>query len=226
MSQCRILVADPLTIFRASVRALLAREGEFVVTEAADLDELLARAADEQPDIALVDHDLPPAGGIEAVRRLRLVADCRTVVWSLDPTREGILAAVNAGAHGYLHKAITTNGLVRSMHAAAIGETPLPRNLTTKMIDALHEFEERRRTRDVAAELSARQREVLELLARGARNKEIASMLSISEFTAKRHVQNILHKLNVPSRREAGRLYSSALRRDDSALLPLAGSAA
>ncbi|HEX4929117.1 MAG TPA: response regulator transcription factor [Gaiellaceae bacterium] len=226
MSQCRILVADPLAIFRASVRALLSREGEFVVSEAADLDEVLAQAAAEPPDIALIDHDLPPAGGVEAVRRLREAVGCRTVVWSLEPTREGILCAVNAGAHGYLHKAISTHGLVRSMYAAAAGETPLTRSLTTKMIDALHEFEERRRTRDVAAELSARQRQVLELLARGARNKEIATALSISEFTAKRHVQNILHKLNVPSRRDASRLYSSSLRRDEPSLTPAAGSAA
>lgn len=223
MSACRVVVADPLPLFRSSVRALLAREWDFVLCEAADTAELLELAERERPDVALVDLELPPGGGIEAVRRLTEAVPCRAVVWGFSPPHESVLEAVHAGAHGFLHKEMSPAGLVRAIRAAAGGEAPLTRALTTKIVDALHEVEQRRRTRGITASLSAREREVLELLARGARNKQIAAALAISEFTVKRHVQNILHKLGVSSRREAGWLYADSLQRE--VLLPV-GSAA
>jgi DNA-binding NarL/FixJ family response regulator len=82
------------------------------------------------------------------------------------------------------------------------------------MIDAVHGLEERDRVRERAVVLSAREREVLALVARGARNRQIAEALSISEFTVKRHMQNILHKLNLPSRMADGLFYRSAFESD------------
>ena len=95
------------------------------------------------------------------------------------------------------------------------GEAPLSRDLASLMIDALHGSEERVRARDRAGILSSREREVLDLVAQGARNKQIASMLTISEFTAKRHVQNILQKLELPSRRAAATFYLTAFGPED-----------
>ena len=203
MNRTRIVVADPLEIFRSGVRNLLARESVFAVGEAGSLGELMDSLEERPPDIVLIDLELPPAGGVEAVRELAKRCSAYTIVWSFQPTREAVLAAVRAGAHGFLHKEISPEGLVRALRGVVQGEAPLSRDLASLMIDALHGLDERSRARDRAAVLSPREREVLDLLARGARNKQIAAALVISEFTVKRHVQNILQKLELPSRRAA-----------------------
>jgi two-component system, NarL family, response regulator NreC len=206
----RILVADPLRIFRAGVSILLARESDFEVIEAATLDEVLSAVDGDCPDIALIALELPPLGGVAAVQRLAKRCSTYTIVWSFEPSRDTVLSAVRAGAHGYLHKAISPDGLVRSLRGVVQGEAPLSRDLATLMIDALHGMDERAGARTRAAVLSSREREVLDLVANGARNKQIAATLLISEFTVKRHVQNILQKLELPSRRAAATFYGTA----------------
>lgn len=210
MRRTRILIADSLPIFRAGVRNLLSREGDFEVIEAANLDEVVTAVSENFPDIALVDLNLPPSGGVTAVARLAERCPTHTIVWSFEASRETVLAAIRAGASGYLHKEISPAGLVRSLRGVVRGEAPLARDLATLMIGALHGLEERDRVRERAAVLSAREREVLAHVARGARNRQIAQALLISEFTVKRHMQNILHKLGLPSRRAAGAFYRSA----------------
>ena len=214
MRRTRVLVADPIAIFRSGVTTLLERESDFDVVEAADLDQLLDAVEDECPDIALVDLDLPPSGGVTAVTELADRCSTYTIVWSFEPTRASVLAAVRAGASGYLHKEISPVGLVRSLRGAIHGEAPLSRDLAALMIDAVHGLEERERVRERAGVLSARERDVLDLVARGARNREIADALSISEFTVKRHMQNILQKLGLSSRRAAAAFYLSAFELD------------
>jgi two-component system nitrate/nitrite response regulator NarL len=206
----RILVADPLRIFRAGVRTLLARESDFEVVEAGSLDEVLAAIEGDCPDIALIDLELPPLGGVAAVQRIARQCSTYTIVWSFEPTRETVLSAVRSGAHGFLHKEISPDGLVRALRGAVQGEAPLSRDLASLMIQALHGMDARATARDRAAVLSAREREVLDLVAQGARNKQIATSLVISEFTVKRHVQNILQKLELPSRRAAATFYGTA----------------
>lgn len=217
MKRTRVLVADPLAIFRSGVRGLLAREGDFEVVEAASLPEVIQAVAHDCPDIALIDLDLPPGGGVAAVTRLSEQCSTRTIVWSFDPSRESVLAAIRAGAIGYLRKEISAPGLVRSLRGSARGEAPLSRDLATLMIEAIHGLEERVRAREQAALLSAREREVLDLVAKGARNKQIATALYISEFTVKRHVQNILQKLGVPSRGAAAAFYRSTFGPEEAA---------
>lgn len=218
MRRTRILVADSLTIFRAAVRNLLARESDFEVVEAASFEEVVRSIDDKCPDIALIDLDLPPHGGVEAVAELAERCPAYTIVWSFEPSRETVLAAIRAGATGYLHKEISPAGLVRSLRGVVHGEAPLSRDLASLMIDAIHGLEERDRVRERASVLSAREREVLELVAQGARNKQIAAALTISEFTVKRHMQNILQKLGLPSRRAAAAFYRSAFSPEVAAL--------
>lgn len=218
MRRTRILVADSLQIFRAGVRNLLARESGFEVVEAGTLDEVLAAVEPDCPDIALVDLELPPLGGVAAVQRLARRCSTHTIVWSFEPSRETVLSAVRAGADGFLHKEISPEGLVRALRGAVQGEAPLSRDLAFLMIDALHGFDERTRARARAAVLSAREREVLDLVAQGARNKQIAAALAISEFTVKRHVQNILQKLELPSRRAAATFYGTAFGSEEAAV--------
>jgi len=214
----RILVADSLQIFRSGVRNLLARESDFEIVEADSLDELLHAIEHDCPDIALIDLELPPAGGVAAVQRLAKRCSTYTIVWSFEPSRETVLAAVRAGAHGFLHKEISPEGLVRALRGVVQGEAPLSRDLASLMIDALHGLDERTRARDRAGVLSSREREVLDLVAQGARNKQIASALTISEFTVKRHVQNILQKLELPSRKAAATFYRTAFGQEEASL--------
>lgn len=210
MNRTRILVADSLQIFRAGVRNLLARESDFEVVEASTLEEALDAAESSCPDIALIDLELPPLGGVAAVQRLTKRCSAYTIVWSFQPSRETVLGAVRAGANGFLHKEISPEGLVRALRGAVNGEAPISRDLTSLMIDALHGLDERALARERAVVLSPREREVLDLVAQGARNKQIAATLVISEFTVKRHVQNILQKLELPSRRAAATFYRTA----------------
>jgi len=203
----RVCVADALTVFRAGVREVLIREKDFAVVEAIDVASLDA-ALDHGVDIALIDSDLPPAGVREAIACAKDRCS-EIIVWSLQPEPEQVLFAVRAGATGYLRKEISPTGLVRSLRGAVQGESPLSRDLTALMIDALHAAESNARARELASILSIREREVLDHVARGSRNKQIAADLTISEFTVKRHVQNILHKLELPSRRAAAAFYSS-----------------
>lgn len=218
MNRTRVLVADSLDIFRAGVRNLLVRERDFDVVEAGTLEAALEAAEMTSPDIALVDLELPPLGGVAAIQKLARRCSAHTIVWSFQPTRETVLEAVRAGAHGFLHKEISPEGLVRALRGAVNGEAPISRDLTSLMIAALHGLDERAEARERAGVLSPREREVLDLVAQGARNKQIAAALVISEFTVKRHVQNILQKLELPSRRAAATFYRTAFGPEEASL--------
>jgi DNA-binding NarL/FixJ family response regulator len=225
MRRTRILVADSLSILRSGVRSLLNAESDFEVVEAANLGEVIDVIAEDCPDIALVDLELLPSGGLEAVARLSEAGDCRTIVWSCEPSRETVLEAIRAGASGYLDKTIAPTGLVRALRGIEHGEAALSRDLATLMVDALHTREKRRDAFERAAVLSPREREVLDLVARGARNREIAQALDISEFTVKRHMQNILRKLELPSRRAAASVYTEAFASGSDVVRPIKGAA-
>jgi DNA-binding NarL/FixJ family response regulator len=212
----RILVADALPLFRAGVRNLLLREPGFAVIEAGTTDEAVAVARTTRPDIALVDADLPDEGGIAAVRALAAAAaPLRTIVWSLDPSPSTVLTAIRAGASGYLDKDVSSAGLVRALRGLDEGEAPLSRVRAMQVIDALHGLDSRDRALQLASRLSRREREVLELVSDGARNREISTQLAISEFTVKRHVQNILQKLELDSRNAAAAFYKTSLAHEE-----------
>ena len=216
MTPIRVLVADGLPVVGAGVRILLSRAADFEVIEAHNLDDALLELAVAPVEIALVDLDLPPAGGVTAVRRFAAEYPAlRTIVWSLQPPGEVVLAAIRAGASGFLHKEVSPDGLLRALRGITQGEAPLSRNLAGVVIEALHGHDDRARARELAARLSDRERQVLMMVARGSRNREIAELLTISEFTVKRHVQNILRKLELASRTAAGSFYRSAFGIDE-----------
>jgi DNA-binding NarL/FixJ family response regulator len=206
----KVLVADPFAIFRAGVHNLLRRESDFTVVEADDLRAVQKLVSAKRPDIVLIDLELPPVGGVAAVQWLDEHSGTDTIVWSFDPAQETVLAAVRAGASGYLRKDISPEGLVRALRGVAGGEAPLSRDLAALMVDAIHRLSDCEGTRERLYGLSSRECEVLDYLALGKRNRQIASELTISEYTVKRHVQNILGKLELRSRREAGDFYLAA----------------
>jgi DNA-binding NarL/FixJ family response regulator len=203
----------------------LSANSDFEVVEAADLSDVLRVVAEGCPDIALVDLELAPSGGLEAVAALSEHSS-RTIVWSCAPSRDVILEAIRAGAIGYLDKTISPRGLVRALRGVAQGEAPLSRGLVRLLVEAMHGRERRRDAFERFAILSARERQVLDLIARGARNRQIAQALFISEFTVKRHVQNILKKLDLPSRQAAAAFYTAAFSaRSENLPRPVGGAA-
>jgi DNA-binding NarL/FixJ family response regulator len=209
----RLILADSQTIFRIGVRALLRPEEEFDIVEAADLSGLLDAAAQSPaPEVALIDLDLPPVGAAAACMHLRAHATV-PVVWADASrlTREVVYDAIRAGAAGILRKDISPAGLVRSLRAIVEGEAPLCRDLTALLVARIHAIDGQTLARTQVSALSRREQEVLALIAEGRSNKEIAADLCISEFTAKRHVQNILNKLALHSRHEAAARFRSAL---------------
>jgi two-component system, NarL family, nitrate/nitrite response regulator NarP len=208
MRRTRILIADAVEMFRSGVSSVLARESDFAVVTAANLEGVVR--ASPCPDIALIDANLPPRGGLAAVARLAETCSAYTILWSSHPSQQDVLRAIRAGASGYLHKETSPRGLVRSLRGIARGEAALARDLAALVIEGMHDDDEREQARERFSGLSTREREVLGLVVQGARNKEIASELYISEFTVKRHMQNILQKLDVPSRRAAADFYQSA----------------
>jgi DNA-binding NarL/FixJ family response regulator len=214
LGRARVLVADGLTIFRSALRTLLEQEPDLEVFEAADLDELVTTLGRERIDVVLLDLDLPPLGGLAATEAARAAGAATVIVWALDPPREAVLDAVTAGARGFLDKAIAPDALVRTIRGAMQGEAAITRAVAGLLIDAIHELTTVTRTRERAATLSLRELEVLRMVAEGGRNKEIAARLAISEFTVKRHVQNILQKLGVARRRDAAALYRRAFASD------------
>jgi DNA-binding NarL/FixJ family response regulator len=217
VTRTRVLIADPVRIFRIGVRNLLARESDLEVIEAAHLGDVQALAS-ALPDIALIDLNLPPLDAVAAVEWLKGTSDARAIVWSFEPTRQTVLDAILAGADGYLHKDISRAGLLRSLRGVVRGEAPLSRDLASLMIDGLHELEQRERWRERMGVLSEREKEVLAQVAYGKRNRQIAQALAISEFTVKRHVQNILGKLDVGSRSAAAACYREAVEANEASV--------
>ncbi|MHB8643446.1 MAG: LuxR C-terminal-related transcriptional regulator [Gaiellaceae bacterium] len=211
----RVLVADAMPMFGAGVNGLLEQQDDFESVQVQSLAEALDLIALFQPDIVLVDLDLPPAGGIEAVERITAADDSvMSIVWSLQPSRDAVLNAIRAGAKGFMRKDTSPDGLLRALRGVSRGEAPLSRELVQLMIEALHGLDNRQRALELAGRLSGREQEVLMMVAEGARNREIAGALAISEFTVKRHVQNILHKLGMASRNSAAAFYRNTFGDD------------
>lgn len=220
MRTVRFLLADSNSVFRLGVKAIVREERDFDVVEAGTLQALRERI-EREPflDLALVDFDLPPRGVFDALPMLRK-AGTPAIVWlqreRMSP--EVVFDVIRAGATGVLGKEISAAGLVRALRGVARGEAPIGRDIASMLIAAVQSATAGVRMRSKMGSLSGREREVLELVSEGRSNREIAAELYVSEFTAKRHVQNILRKLDVHSRREASASYYSWLEGDPAGL--------
>ncbi len=200
----RVLVVDDHPVFRDGVRgALGADAGLDVVGAASDGPEALALAEDLQPDVVVMDLHLPALGGIEATRRIVATSPhIAVLVLTMLDDEDSVFAAMRAGARGYLLKGATPEDIVRGVHAVARGEAVFGPGIADRMLDLLTAPAGRRST-PVLPELTTREREVLELIASGARNFEIAGRLVISPKTVRNHISNIFTKLQVADRAQA-----------------------
>lgn len=209
----RILVVDDHAVVREGLRAFLAlQEGFEIVGEAADGDEALERAAELDPDVILMDLVMPGRDGVSAMRELHMRGGGRggrgsrprVIVLTSFLDDDRLLPAIEAGAAGYLLKNSEPAELARAVRAAHAGEAIIDPTAAARLVDALSSKD---RTSRSAAEpldqLTAREREVLTLIAGGRSNKRIALELGISEKTVKAHVGHVLAKLGVADRTQA-----------------------
>ncbi|MDP3135913.1 MAG: response regulator [Burkholderiaceae bacterium] len=208
MNPIRLLVVDDHSLFRRGLVALLACESSLrVVGEAADASEAIRRASELQPDVILLDNHLPGVQGILALPGLKeAAADARNIMLTVSEDAQDLQAALRGGAHGYLLKSIEGDLLVAAIHRAVRGEPVISAEMTGKLVTAFQASSApppAAPATDPATTLSARERQVLEQIAHGASNKEIARTLTIAETTVKIHVQHILRKLGLSSRVQA-----------------------
>lgn len=202
----RVFLVDDHSIFRSGLRADLDEDIE-VVGEAADVDEAVTRIAETRPEVVLLDVHLPGGsggGGAEVIRRsAALLESTRFLALSVSDSAEDVVAAIRAGARGYLTKSSSGAQVSRAVAAVAGGDAVFSPRLAGFVLDAFGAIAgEQAVADDELDRLSAREREVMRLIARGYSYKEVASELFISVKTVESHVSAVLRKLQLSSRHE------------------------
>lgn len=209
MEKIRVLLVDDHALFREGLGMIIGSQEDMVVVgEANDGLEGVIKATELKPDLILMDIQMPDMDGIEATRRIKQAVPLATIVMlTVRDDEEKLFDAIKNGAQGYLLKKMNSTELISMTRRALAGEVAIPARLAGKM---LNEFRRLSRIEpqelDDLAQLSPREMEVLNQVALGKTDKEIAQSLSLSLNTIKTHLRNILSKLQVSSRKEAARL--------------------
>jgi two-component system nitrate/nitrite response regulator NarL len=205
MNFLRILLVDDHLLFRKGLARLLDAQPDFeVVGEATDGLEAIKQTQLLHPDLVLMDIRMPKCDGLEATRRIKAqMPDVRVVMLTVSDDEQDLVTSVRYGADGYLLKDVLPETLFQQLRGLAAGETPISRVMTGKLF---HQLAQRSRSviqPEAIAMLSARECEVLSLVADGRSNREIAAELGIARNTVKNHLRSILTKLGVKNRAQA-----------------------
>jgi two-component system nitrate/nitrite response regulator NarL len=214
----KLLIVDDHSLFRRGLTALLMQDGRFEVTaQAGDIGEALRCVSRVTPDLILLDNHLPGVRGVDGIAALKdACPGVRILMLTISENEDDLAAALQAGADGYLLKTVESEQLCESITKVLTGESVVSPEMMTKLVSVIRAkpsgtLEPLSPPAATGIELlSAREREVLVLIARGDSNKVIARHLDIAETTVKIHVQHILRKLQLSSRVQAA-VFVSAL---------------
>jgi DNA-binding NarL/FixJ family response regulator len=198
----RILIVDDHDVVREGLRTLIQKRTEFtVVGEADSVATAVTQAARTQPDVIVMDVRLPDGSGIEACRDIRAeLPETRLLMLTSYADDEAVIAAIMAGASGYLLKQTRSQDLVDALRRVARGESLLDPGVTSRVLERVRSGAQRD---DELALLSEQELRILDLIAEGKTNKEIAQQVYLSDKTVKNYVSSILSKLNLHRRSEA-----------------------
>jgi DNA-binding NarL/FixJ family response regulator len=198
----RVVVVDDHAMFRSGVRTEIGGAVE-VVAEAADVEQAVAAVLEHRPDVVLLDVHLPGGGGVEVLRRAALQGTtARFLALSVSDAAVDVIGVIRAGARGYVTKTITGPELVAAIGRVADGDAVFSPRLAGFVLDAFAGAAEVPSVDPELDRLSAREREVMRLIARGYAYKEVARELFISVKTVETHVSSVLRKLQLSSRHE------------------------
>jgi len=206
MAKIRLLIAEDETVVRHALSQLLSAEEDIdTVVQAPNGEAAVVLARDYRPDVILMDINMPKMDGITATRQIRdELPDCAVVMLTVRDDDQALFESIKAGASGYVLKDAPPEQTTEAIRAAARGEGWLHRPLVGRVMDEFSRISGlRAASKQVFAELTRREMEILELLGQGRRNQEIAQQLYISQKTVKNHVSSILRKLQVNDRTEA-----------------------
>lgn len=205
MSTIKVLLADDHPLFRDGMRGLLASEADIsIVGEATTIDDVIRLAGQLNPDVILMDIRMPGGNGIGATRTIvDKHPNIRVLMVTMLEDDDSLFAAMRAGARGYLLKDASRDEVLRAIRAVAHDEAIFSPGVARKMLNFFQGKPPQQNEAQVFPELSTREREILELLAKGCSNTAIAAQLGLSLKTVQNHVSNLLGKLEVEDRVEA-----------------------
>jgi DNA-binding NarL/FixJ family response regulator len=211
MTRARILLADDHDLFREGLAGLIDAQTDLeIVGQAEDGLEALSMMRELKPDLIVMDIKMPMCDGLEATRLIRAeVSDAKIVMLTVHDEDEKLFEAIKAGASGYLLKDTKSIDFLAGIRRALAGEAVLPSKLALRLLDEFARLAKHTTPAappDSASDLTPREHEVLNLIAAGATDKEIAAQLSLSLHTVKSHVHSILSKLHAINRRHAATL--------------------
>ncbi|MBI5824661.1 MAG: response regulator transcription factor [Chloroflexi bacterium] len=206
--KARILLVDDHELFREGVAQVINNQPDMeVVGQADDGLEALTMAHELRPDLILMDINMPLSNGLEATELIRAnIPESIIIMLTTHEEEEKLFNAVKAGAQGYILKSTSSTGLIRGIRGALDGESSVPRKLVGQLLAEFSKLSKRPENlvnEETTPIITQREREILNIMATGASNQEIADTLSISLQTVKSHVSSILTKLQAKSRHQA-----------------------
>lgn len=200
----RVLVVDDHPVFRQGLISVLQQYPEFeVVGQATNGVEAVVKAGELQPDVVVMDIRMPAGDGVEATTVVQQrLPQVKVLIVTVSEKDDDLFAAIKAGAKGYLLKSASLLELIESIRLVAKGEAIISPSMAVRLLGEFQQTTKDRADKELS-ELSPREREVLQLVATGASNKEIATQFFICETTVKAHLRSILEKLHAHNRAEA-----------------------
>ena len=207
IKQIRVLLVDDHEVVRVGLRAVLSQNGTIVVVgESATMADAVLTVSKLKPDVILMDVRLPDGSGVDACREILAVhPDIRVIFLTSYADDDSVLAAVLAGARGYVLKAIDSASLMRAIHAVAEGRSILDPAVTDRALHWVRGFATGADRPD--EKLSAQEERVLALVAEGKTNKEIAAGMGLSDKTVKNYLASVFQKLRITRRTQAAALF-------------------